>query len=253
MTALHPDFLRLPIAHRGLHHAGLPENSMAAFRAAIAHGFAIECDIQRAMDDTPMVFHDYELKRLTGTAHGTVAASTPEQLARLRLAGSDEGIPTLAQMLDEVAGRVPLLIEIKDPTPASGADVGGLPQAVAQALAGYGGPVAVMSFNPHVIAAFHRAAPGVTVGLTTCGYDAAEWPMLDDPTRAALARIADFQAVGASFVSHDRVDLDNPAVAALKARGVPVLTWTIRSAAQEAEARRVADNITFEGYLPETG
>lgn len=247
---LHPDFLRLPIAHRGLHRPGLPENSMAAFRAAIAHGLAIECDIQRAMDGTPMVFHDYELKRLTGEVNGRVAASTPQHLARLRLLGTDEGIPTLAEMLTEVAGRAPLLIEIKDPTLASGADVGQLPGRVAEALAGYDGPVAVMSFNPHVIAAFHKAAPDVPVGLTTCAYEAAEWPMLDDATREGLARIADFDAVGASFISHDRADLDNPAVAALKSRGVPVLTWTIRSSDQEAEARRIADNVTFEGYVP---
>lgn len=250
MMGLHPDFLRLPIAHRGLHDEALPENSLAAFRAAIAGGYAIECDIQRAMDDTPMVFHDYELGRLTDIENGTVAASTPAQLTRLHLRESDETIPTLRQMLDEVAGRVPLLIEIKDPTIASGSEVGALPGRVAEELQGYAGPVAVMSFNPHVIAAFHQAAPGIACGLTTCGYEAGEWDMLDEAERAHLAAIADFDAVGASFVSHDRADLANPAVAALKARGVPVLTWTIRSPEQAAEARQVADNITFEGYRP---
>lgn len=250
MMGLHPDFLRLPVAHRGLHDAGLPENSMAAFRAAIAAGYGIECDIQRAMDSTPMVFHDYELARLTDIANGTVASSTPAQLAKLHLLDSDETIPTLAEMLAEVAGRVPLLIEIKDPTIDSGADVGLLPGRVAEELRGYGGPVAVMSFNPHVIAAFHKAAPDVAVGLTTCGYDEADWPMLDEATRKRLAAIEDFDAVGASFISHDRGDLGNPAVTALKARGVPVLCWTVRSPEQEAEARRVADNITFEQYRP---
>jgi glycerophosphoryl diester phosphodiesterase len=251
MMALHPDFLRLPVAHRGLHDESLPENSMAAFRAAVAGGFAIECDIQRALDDTPMVFHDYELARLTDVKNGTVASSTSAQLAALHLLDSNETIPTLAAMLDEVAGRVPLLIEIKDPTDDSGPDVGSLPACVAGALAGYAGPVAVMSFNPHVIAAFRKAAPGIAVGLTTCGYDAEEWPMLDQAARAHLAAIRDFDDVGASFISHDRNDLDNPAVTALKARGVPVLTWTIRSPEQAAEACRVADNITFEQYLPE--
>lgn len=247
---LHPEFLSRPIAHRGLHDDSLPENSMAAFRAAIAAGYGIECDIQRAMDDTPMVFHDYELGRMTEIGNGTVAASTPAQLAGLHLRGSGETIPTLRQMLDAVAGRVPLLIEIKDPTVDSGTGVGALPGRVAEDLRGYGGPVAVMSFNPHVIAAFHAAAPGIAVGLTTCGYEAGEWPMLDAPTRARLAAIADFDAVGASFVSHDRNDLDNPAVAALKARGVPVLCWTIRSPEAAEAARRVADNITFEQYRP---
>lgn len=250
MMGLHPGFLRLPIAHRGLHAAGVPENSMAAFRAAIAGGFAIECDIQRSIDTVPMVFHDYDLKRLAD-ADDLVAALTPAELAGYRLLGSDEGIPSLRQMLDEVAGRVPLLIEIKDTTPQSGADVGDLPARVAALLAGYSGPVAVMSFNPHVAAAFHKAAPQIPVGLVTCGYDATDWPQLDAPTRAHLARIADFDASGACFISHDRADLDNPAVAALKARGVPVLCWTVKSAAQEKAARRVADNITFEHYLPD--
>lgn len=247
---LHPDFLTRPIAHRGLHDESLPENSMAAFIAAIAAGYAIECDIQRAMDNTPMVFHDYELGRMTDIENGTVAASTPAQLVKLHLRESGETIPTLRDLLAEVAGRVPLLIEIKDPTIDSGAEVGALPGRVAEELRDYGGPVAVMSFNPHVIAAFHSAAPEISVGLTTCGYEAGEWPMLDAPTRARLASIADFDAVGASFISHDRNDLDNPAVAALKARGVPVLCWTIRSPQEAADARQVADNITFEQYRP---
>jgi glycerophosphoryl diester phosphodiesterase len=128
--------------------------------------------------------------------------------------------------------------------------VGALPGRVAEELRDYAGPVAVMSFNPHVIAAFHAAAPGIAAGLTTCGYDEGEWPMLDAPTRERLAAIADFDAVGASFISHDRNDLDNPAVTALKARGVPVLCWTIRSPEEAADARQVANNITFEQYRP---
>ncbi|MDT1062841.1 glycerophosphodiester phosphodiesterase family protein [Paracoccus sp. CPCC 101403] len=246
---LHPDFLSLPITHRGLHSAGLPENSMAAFRAAIAAGYGIECDIQAAADGTPMVFHDDDLPRLTG-AEGLVRALGIDTLSMLRLMETDEAIPTLAELLAEVAGRVPLLIEIKDQSLRSTDEIGDLSERVAALVAAYDGPVAVMSFNPHSIAAFHAAAPGVTVGLTTCGYDAEDWPMLDDATREGLAAIADFDRVGASFVSHDRDDLDNPAVTALKARGVPVLTWTIRSPAQEQAARAVADNITFENYLP---
>lgn len=246
---LHPDFLRLPVAHRGLHGPGVPENSMAAFRAAIAAGYGIECDIQRASDGTALVFHDDDLPRLTG-AEGLVSALGIDALSMLRIMGTEEHIPTLAELLDEVAGRVPLLIEIKDQSLRSSAEVGDLQAEVARLLSGYDGPVAVMSFNPHAAAAFHAAAPGVTVGLTTCGYEVGDWPMLDDATRAHLAAIADFDRVGASFISHDRRDLGNPAVAALKARGVPVLCWTVRSAAAEAEARRVADNITFEHYLP---
>lgn len=248
--ALHPDFLRLPIAHRGLHAPGVPENSMAAFRAAIAAGYGIECDIQAASDGTPVVFHDDDLPRLTG-AQGLVRDLDIDALSALRILQTGEAIPTLADLLALVAGRVPLLIEIKDQSLRATRDIGTLSQRVAELVAAYDGPVAVMSFNPHSMAAFHDAAPGIAVGLTTCGYLAGEWKMLDPAQRASLAKIADFDRVGACFVSHDRKDLDNPALAMLKSRGVPVLTWTIRSAAQEHEARRIADNITFEGYLPE--
>lgn len=248
--ALHPDFLRRSIAHRGLHAQGAPENSMAAFRAAIAAGYGIECDIQAASDGTPVVFHDDDLPRLTG-ARGLVRDHDMEALARLRIMGTDQAIPRLSDLLAEVAGRVPLLIEIKDQSLRSSEQIGTLSQRVARQVAAYDGPVAVMSFNPHSVAAFRQAAPGVTVGLTTCGYDDDEWDMLDAGQRAHLAAIADFDRVGGAFISHDRKDLDNPAVLALKSRGLPVLTWTIRSPAQERAARRIADNITFEGYLPQ--
>ncbi len=245
--ALHPDFLRLPVAHRGLHSSGVPENSLAAIRAAIAAGYAIEFDIQPAAGGEPMVFHDYDLQRLVGS-EGYIADTDPGDLAALRLKGSDEAIPSLAQVLREVAGQVPLLIEIKDQDGRLGPEVGDLQNRVAALLQAYDGPVAVMSFNPHTAAAFGRAAPDIAVGLVTCGYDEDDWPMLDAETRAELAAIADFERVGAQFISHDRNDLGNPRVGALKAAGVPILCWTVRSPEQEAEARKVADNITFEGY-----
>lgn len=248
MMGLHPDFLRLPIAHRGLHSQGVPENSMAAFRAAIAAGYGIECDIQAAADSTPIVFHDDDLPRLTG-ANGLVRALGMDAISMLRILGTDEAVPTLADLLALVAGRVPLLIEIKDQSLRATDDIGDLSARVADLLAGYQGPVAVMSFNPHSVTGFAQSVP---VGLTTCGYDPDEWAMLDDASRAHLAAIADFDRVGACFISHDRKDLDNPAVTALKAKGVPVLTWTIRSPEQEADARHVADNITFEGYHPKS-
>ncbi|MDO5611633.1 MAG: glycerophosphodiester phosphodiesterase family protein [Paracoccus sp. (in: a-proteobacteria)] len=240
-------FLDRPIAHRGLHGPGVPENSLAAARAAIAAGYGIELDIQPSASGQPLVFHDYDLDRLTGQP-GFIRDRDGDDLAALRLTGSDEPVPTLPAFLELVAGRVPLLIEIKDQDMRLGPDIGALHQAVAAALAGYAGPVAVMSFNPHVVTGFHALAPQIACGLTTCGYTAGDWPMIDAARRAHLAAIADFDASGSGFVSHDHSDLDNPAVAALKARGVPVLCWTIRSKAQETAARRIADNITFEGY-----
>lgn len=248
--ALPPAFLGAPIAHRGLHDraSGVIENSRAAARAAIAAGYGIECDVQASSDGEALVFHDDVLERLTGRA-GAVSAATAETLAATPLAGAAEGetIPTLAEFLALVGGRAPLLIEVKDQTHALGPDVGPLERRVAELLAGYPGPVAVMSFNPHSVAALAEAAPGVARGLTSCDFSDAEW-VVDAERRAHLAALADFDALGCAFVSHDKADLANPAVAALKARGLPVLTWTIRSPSEEAAARRVADNITFEAY-----
>lgn len=246
---LHPDFLTRPIAHRGLHGPGAPENSAAAFRAAIAAGHGIELDVQPAADGTPLVFHDDTLDRMAGIT-GPVRGLTTAQAAGVRLAGTDEGIQTLAEVLELVAGRVPLLVEIKDQDGALGPAPADLPRSVARVLNGYAGPVAVMSFNPHMVADFRAAAGGVAAGLTSCAFDRDDWPEVPDARRASLARLDDFDRVGASFVSHDHVDLANPAVTALRARGVPVLCWTIRSAADESAARRGADAITYEGYAP---
>ncbi len=248
MPALPAELLTMPIAHRGLHGPGVPENSLAAFRAAIEAGYAIECDIQRCVDGVPVVFHDYDLSRMAGD-ESFVADLTAEDLSAFRLLKTNEAIPTLAEMLRLVAGQVPLLIEIKDQDGRLGGNIGDLQQRVAALLKTYDGPVAVMSFNPEAVAAFHAEAPEIAVGLTTCAYDGEEWPMLDAQERARLGAISDYGRVGAVFISHDHVDLGNPAVAELKAAGVPVLCWTIRNEAEEAQARKLADNITFENYL----
>ena len=249
---LPPAFLGAPIAHRGLHDRahGIIENGRAAFEAAIAAGYGIEMDIQRSADGEAMVFHDYEMVRLTDRP-GLIHEYSAEALSRIELFESavPETVPTLREVLALVAGRAPLLIEIKDQDGALGPDVGPLERRVAELLAGYDGPVALMSFNPHSIAAIAEAAPDLPRGLTTCDFAEADLS-LPDYRRAELAALRGVEATGAAFVSHDHRDLDNPAVARLKAEGLPVLAWTIRSPAEEAAARRVADNVTFEGYRP---
>jgi glycerophosphoryl diester phosphodiesterase len=241
-------FLNLPIAHRALHDraAGRTENSRDAVRAAVAAGYGIEIDVQMSSDGQAMVFHDDTLDRLTAEA-GPVRARTAAALGAMRLTDAADGIPTLHEVLALVAGRVPLLIEVKDQTGDLSDGVGPLEGAVAAALAGYGGPVAVMSFNPHSVAALADQAPQVARGLTTMTFDAEEWHL--SPARAAaLSAIPDFDRVGASFVSHHWKHLADPRVADLRAGGAGILCWTIRSAADEAMAREVAHNVTFEGY-----
>lgn len=245
-------FLAAPIAHRALHdaQAGRAENGPAAIAAAVAAGYGIEIDLQLSADDVAMVFHDATLDRMTG-AEGAVRAHSAQALHEIRLHGEGgAGIPSLADVLRMVKGRVPLLLELKDQARTGGAGIGPLERATASALHGYTGPVAVMSFNPDSVAVMAHAAPTVPRGLTSCAFNASDAPELDATTRANLAAIADFDKVGASFVSHRAADLDHPRIAELKRSGVPVLCWTVKSAREENAARRIADNITFEGYLP---
>jgi glycerophosphoryl diester phosphodiesterase len=249
MPGLPAAFLGPPLAHRALHDraAGRPENARAAVRAAVAAGYGIEIDLQPSADGRAMVFHDYALDRLTART-GPIHAHDAAALARIPLTGGEEGIPTLAEVLEIVAGRVPLLIEIKGQDRPGAPGIGPLEAAAAADLAGYRGPVAVMSFAPRSVAEMARLAPGLPRGLTTDSYDPADYPRIDEQTRARLRAIPDYDAVGASFISHNWKDLSRPRVAELKAAGAAVLCWTIRSAEDEATARRVAQNVTFEGY-----
>ena len=248
---LHPDILTCPLAHRGLHDrgAGRIENSTTAISTAIEAGYGIELDLQLSADGHAMVFHDYDLGRLTKEA-GAIRQRSADALRQIELTGSTDKIPTLEEVLDLVASQAPLLLELKDQDGALGPNIGALEDAVIRDLSGYDGPVAVMSFNPYSMIHIAKEAPSLTRGLTTGPFRATDWGLVPQATRERLRDIPDFEASGASFISHDVRDLQNPAVARLKERGIPVLCWTVRSTGAEAAARRIADNVTFEGYFP---
>lgn len=247
---LPPAFLDRPIAHRALHDSavGRPENSLSAVQAAVDAGYGIEIDLQLSADGEAMVFHDYDLGRLTD-AKGAVRQRSAAELAAIPLLGGiGETIPVLAQVLVLVDGTVPLLIELKDQDGALGPVVGPLEDRVAELLADYTGPVAVMSFNPHSVARLAERAPQIPRGLTTERFPKHDWPGVPETRLTELQAIPDLKRTGASFISHHAGDLRDHRVREVKKTGLPVLCWTIRSAQAEAEAREIADNITFEGY-----
>lgn len=244
-------FLSASVAHRALHDVtdGRPENSRAAIRAAISAGYAIEIDLQPSQDGCPMVFHDYMLDRLA-EAHGAIKARSQAELAQISLKGGDgEGIPTLGEVLELVAGQVPLLIEVKDQDGNLGANIGPLEKATAQALEGYEGPVALMSFNPHSTTALAQYAPHIARGLVTSSYDPKDWSPVPAAICDQLREIPDFDRSQSSFISHEVGDLTRQRVQDLRASGVPVLCWTVKSQAVEDDVRAWVDNVTFEQYL----
>ncbi len=251
MSRIDPRFFEKPIAHRGLHdrESGVIENSMSAIRAAISGGYGIEIDLQPASDGTPMVFHDYLLDRLTAEI-GPIKSRSAAELEAIVLSESNDGIPKLSTVLDEVNGKVPLLIEIKDQDLRLGPDVGDFQDHVCECLSGYDGPVALMSFSPDTMARAKACAPDISMGLVTDPFQADDWPNVPEDRRNKLSKIADVERIGADFISHKQQDLSSPVVSKIKNGGLPVFCWTIRSQKEADKALQIADNITFEGFTP---
>ena len=236
-----------PIAHRGLHDAatGSLENTMAAFDAAIAADYAIECDLQTSADSEAMVFHDRTLDRLT-TARGRVSNLKRGELKKIEFKTGKERMPDLGELLDHVRGRVPLIIEIKSQW--DGAT--GLAERALELLAGYRGPHALMSFDPDIVAALRHLSPATVRGIVADRVADGQWRRLPLPLRLELRHLTHLERSDPHFVSFHVEGLPWPPVQALRAAGMPVISWTVRSAAQAAEARRYSDQITFEGFRP---
>lgn len=219
-------------AHRGYHDRGARriENSPSAFAAAIAGGLGIECDVQRSRDGAAMVFHDADLARLTGH-DGLVVDTASTTLAQMVLAGSQDTIPTLTALLRQVNGAVPLLIEIKVPT---GTRVAPLCLAVRRDIEGYGGPIAIMSFDPRVAMWFHRYAPHVIRGLVMTE---AGWRTLGAKARRHVA----LWRARPDFIAYDIDDIGGAFPQGQRRRGIPLLTWTVDNAARAGRAGARAD------------
>ena len=223
-------------AHRGLHRPGVPENSLAAFAGAVERGLGVECDIQRSRDGHAMLLHDWELERLTGLA-GKPSDYTSAELERIAFLDPGHFLARFDELLDLVAGVVPILVEIKS---RPRYDVFKSCQAIRDALSGYDGLHAVMSFDPRVARWFRRHSPATVTGLVIredrVGYTPHRWQR----------RLA-FRHAKPDFVAYHVEALPNRFAADLRERGYPLLTWTVNSPATRAHAAAVADAAIAEG------
>lgn len=243
-------FLR-PIAHRGLHSEakGIIENTAEAFQAAMAKGYAIECDLQPASDGTPVVFHDETLDRLVA-ATGRIDARSPAELAGLRYKDGRTRIITLADMLALVGGTVPLVVEIKSEW---GPPARGFLPRIAGLCTAYDGPLALMSFDPAIMAAVRELAPGIPRGIVSGLYQGPGWwaDKLDPERAFRLSHLLESEPAAPDFYSYHVKALPTPVTRFVReVARTPLIAWTVRTGDDRRIAERWADAPTFEGYEP---
>jgi glycerophosphoryl diester phosphodiesterase len=240
-----------PVAHRGLHDAsrGIIENMPGAAKAAIAGNFAIECDIQLTSDGEAMVHHDDELGRLT-EGSGALRRKTAAELKAVRFKSTGEQMMTLTDLCALVAGRVPLVIEVKSHFDGDRK----LVKRMTEVLSSYPGQAVGMSFDPDQVIALRELLPSRPRGIVAeHDYTAEDWPEASPAQRHEMTHLRHFFRTRPDFVAYWVNEL--PSAAPWLARnllGCPLLTWTVRTGEQRERAARHADQMIFEGFVPGT-
>lgn len=246
-----PDWLTArPVAHRGLHDRsrGIVENMPSAVRAAVERNFAIEVDVQLTADGEAMVHHDDALGRLSEGSQPLLAL-TAVALKQTPFRDTTDRMMSLGDLCDLVDGRTPLVIEIKSHYDGDRR----LASRVVDVLTSYRGPAAAMSFDPDQVMAVKTIAPKLTRGIVAqANYDDSHWSKVSSERKSRMTALRHGLATRPHFVAY-RVD-DLPALPPWIARnvfGCALLTWTVRTAAQRARAARHADQMIFEGFVPD--
>ena len=238
-------FAAVRYAHRGLHNETRAENSMSAFRAAVEAGFGIELDVRLSSDGFLVVFHDDTLERVVGR-DGRVDEFTYEELSKMSLLGTGDGIPLFSDVLELVGGRVPLLVEIKE-------DAGNYAVSTecARVLAEYRGPYIVESFNPLSLRNFRKRLPDIPVGILSQQYTKEKKyrkPLFFVLQLMLINRIAGVSFIAFNHEHHRSVSL----FLARRLLGAKTFAWTIRSKEEERLAKKHGfTTVIFENYLPE--
>jgi len=233
-----------PIAHRGFYDnaSSYPENSLAAFERAVKSGYPIELDVRLLKDSEVVVFHDKNLERMT-KHQVMIKDSDSDQIHQIKLLESQQIVPLFSEVLDAVAGRVPLVIEVKNEDHR----VGPLERALWQRLSSYKGKYAIVSFNPFTLKWFRKNAPVVIRGQLSSDFRGEDLPFY---TKFLLRNLFLNFVSKPDFILYDIRCLPYWAAARARKKGLPLLGWTARSQEEHTKALKFCDNIIFEGYQP---
>ena len=229
-----------PIAHRGLHDGNnaIPENSLSAFAKAITADYPIELDVRLLGDGMIVVFHDSDLNRSCGIPK-KLAHLKSEQLKRYLLFNTSETIPTFLDVLEMVAGQVPLLIELKTTAIFNRS----LERNLLNCLSNYSGSLALQSFNPFTVKWLQKNS-AYPIGQLAERSEAM-WP-----ANKIIETIQLNTSQNPDFIGYDIALFPNPSVSYFQKRGVPILAWTVQNKTQHLQKAAYFDNIIFEGFIP---
>ena len=232
-------------AHRGLHGNGIPENSMAAFRAALAHGYGIEFDLHLLKDGNLAVIHDSLLKRTTGR-DGRIEDLTTEDLRNYPLEGTSETIPTFRELLDLYAGKAPLIVELK---PVNG-NHAKLAETVCNMLQDYPGVYCIESFDPRCVAWLKKNRPQIIRGQLSENFFRSD-PKMSLPLKLMLSTLVDNLVTRPDFVAYKFADRKNLSVfLCRKLFRLQGVSWTLRSKEEYDIAVKEGWLPIFENFIP---
>lgn len=233
--------IKAPLSHRGMFNKTYPENTLGAFKNTVKHGYGCELDVQMTTDGKLVVFHDYDMTRLTGVG-GDIRTKSYEEIKNLKIQNTEYGIPTFEEVLKVVDGKIPLLVEVKHHK-----HIGEMEKKIRDTLRNYRGEYAIESFNPKIIRWFYKNAPEMVRGQLSCTFkDDDVNPILKKLLRALLF----IKYNHSQFLAYDVDDIvQNKKVLKIK-KYMPVIMWTVKNKNQINELKPYFDNYIFEGFNP---
>lgn len=241
-------FVGVCFAHKGLYTKDqtVPENSLAAFRAALSHGYGIDCDVQRTWDGQAVCFCDTHMRVACGIDERMVSFSY-EHLKKLKLYGTEEHMPLLSEVFELVDGKVPMIIEVKSPAGMQG--ITSTCSAIYEVLKDYKGPFCVASFDPHILKWFRLNAPEILRMQASMPY--LDWRENDrNPLRCyymsrLMCNVHSRPHMIAFSMSGKSGMLKN-----VLRGGAPLVLYTANKRYRHRELMQVCDSLVFEDYLP---
>lgn len=239
-------FQKFAYAHRGLHNEAIPENSMAAFKAALDHGYGIELDVHLLKDGHLAVIHDHSLLRTAGV-DVEIEDLTADDLENYRLGQTEEKIPLFQDVLAMWGGKTPLIIELK----SRKNNYADLTEAAVAAMKGCTGAWCMESFDPRCLRHLKKHYPNITRGQLS--EDFIHNPKVSAPfvLKLLMTLLVTNFLTNPDFVAYEFEDRKVLSLQLCrKLWRLPMVAWTLKTQEEFDLAMEDGCIPIFEGFLP---